>query len=172
MKFFFLIAILFTPSVRAGLSNAELTKSDLSYYHQNLVVFEAYCGYRSKSTSKCVVAVTPSRLYVDDDFIPLDSIQKVFVGTNHSGLTGDRFREAATGLKRKRSEVVGLYYKKRDGMLGAAAFAFGHESCKNAFNVTLDFVRYGGIIPAPDVRLEGPCGLTDDTSFDLKANYK
>mgnify|MGYP001243439922 CR=1 FL=1 len=103
MKFFFLVAILFAPSVRAGLGNAELTKSDLSYYHQNFIVFEAYCGYRSKSTSKCAVAITPSRLYVDDNFIPLNSIRKVFVGTNHSGLTGDRFREAATGLKRKPS---------------------------------------------------------------------
>lgn len=160
------------PCFAEGLGNADLSDGEIKGYHQNLVLFEAYCGYRDKATAKCAVAVTPSRLYVDDRFIPLNSILDVFTGSGHDKLFGDRFREYSTGLKRSRSEITGIYYKRQNGSIGLAALSFGSQQCAYNFNRTLQYVRLGGSIPITDVPREAPCGLTPDTSFDLLRNYK
>lgn len=166
------IAGLTQPCFAQSLGNADLSDTEIIGYHQNLVLFEAYCGYRDKPTTKCAVAITPSRLYVNSEFIPLTSIVDVFTGAGHDKLIGDRFREYSSGLKRMRSEITGIYYKRQNGTLGLAALAFGSQQCGFNFNKTLQYVRLGGSIPLAEVPKEAPCGLTLDTSFDLQNNYK
>lgn len=161
-----------TPCLAQGLGRADLSESEINGYHQNLVLFEAYCGYRDKATAKCAVAITPSRLYVNSDYILLSSIVDVFTGSGHDKLIGDRFRESSSGLKKSRSEITGIYYRHPNGSLGLAALSFGSQQCGFNFNRTLQYVRLGGSIRIQDVPKEGPCGLTPDTSFELEGNYQ
>ena len=160
------------PSLSQSLGNADLSDSEIKGYHQGLVLFEAYCGYRDKPTTKCAVAITPSRLYVNNNSISLKSILDVFTGSGHDKLIGDRVSEYSSGLRKSRSELTGIYYKQENGSVGLAAFAFGSQQCGFNFNRTLQFVRLGGSIPFSEVANDAPCGLTSDTSFDLKSNYK
>jgi hypothetical protein len=160
------------PCLAEGLGNADLSDSEIKGYHQNLVLFEAYCGYGDKPTTKCAVAITPTRLYVNSDYIPLSSILEVFTGSGHDKLIGDRFSENSSGLKRSRSEITGIYYKRENGALGLAALAFGRQQCGFNFNRTLQYARLGGAIALSDVPKDAPCALTTDTSFDLQGNYK
>lgn len=159
------------PCSAQGLGKADLSEGEINGYHQNLVLFEAYCGYRDKPTAKCAVAITPSRLYVDSDYIPLTSIVDVFTGSGHDKLIGDRFREFSSGLKKSRSEITGIYYKRLNGSLGLAALSFGSQQCGFNFNRTLQYVRLGGSIRIENVSPKAPCGLTSETSFDLQRNY-
>jgi hypothetical protein len=166
------VIALIEPSFSQTLGNADLSDSEIKGNHQSLVLFEAYCGYRDKPTTKCAVAITPSRLYVNNNSISLKSILDVFSGSGHDKLIGNRFREYSSGLKKSRSELTGIYYKRNDGSVGLAAFAFGSQQCGFNFNRTLQFIRLGGSIPLSEVANDAPCGLTADTSFDLKSNYK
>ena len=159
------------PGNAQSLGPADLSDSEIPQYHQNFVLFEAYCGYRDTPTAKCPVAITPSRLHVGDNSIALHQIVDVFDGHGFEDRIGERFRELSSGIKRK-GVLTGIYYKNNEGSLRLAALGFGRLPCFKAFNVSLDFVRNGGVIALEDAERQGPCGLTEDTSFDLEANYR
>ena len=160
------------PGNAQSLGPADLSDSEIPQYHQNFVLFEAYCGYRDTPTAKCPVAITPSRLYVGDSSIALDQIVDIFDGAGFEDRIGVRFRELSSGLKKSRGGLIGIYYKDSQGSLRLASLGFGRHACNQAFNITLDYIRQGGVIALEDAERKGPCGLTDDTAFDLAANYR
>ena len=172
MKRLLTMLLLFAaPALAGDLGPADLSDSEIRQYHQNFVLFEAYCGYRDTPTVKCPVAITPSRLFVGDASIALDQIVDVFDGHGFEDRIGERFRELSSGIKRK-GVLTGIYYKDSKGRLRLAALGFGRHPCSKAFHVTLDYVRKGGLIALEGAERKGPCGLTEDTSFDLEANYR
>ncbi len=160
------------PAFATGLGAADLTSEEVKNLHQNLVLFEAYCGYRSIPRQKCALAITPTRLHVGTDSIPLANILGVFEGVDD--LTGGRFRHYASGLKRRGGGggLIGIYYKTDQGDNRLAGFGFERWGCMQAFNTTLSYVRNGGVIPIEHVSKENECGLSADLNFDLRSNYK
>jgi len=160
------------PSIGEDLGPADLTPAEVKNFHQNIVVFEAYCGYSSVPRQKCPVAITPTRLVVGSSSIPLRNIVSVFEGVDD--LTGGRFRHYASGLKRRGGGggLMGIYYTTSKGNVGLAGLGFERWGCMQAFNISLAYVRSGGSIGFNDVSRNNECSPSDNLSFDLESNYR
>ena len=171
-RFLLLLPILLgTPALAGDLGPADLTQGEVENYHQNFVKFDAECGYGAVSKQQCILLISPTRLYVDDKSIPVSQIQDVFEGVDD--LTGSRFRHLSKGLKRRGGGggLIGLYYKSSSEETNLSGFGFKKWGCMQAFNVTLKFVRSGGLIPIEKAIFNSPCSTSNEDSQIQNAYY-
>lgn len=156
--------LLVTPAFAGDLGPADLTQGEIDNYHQNFVKFDAQCGYGAIPKQQCILLISPTRLYVDDKSILISQIKDVFEGVDD--LTGSRFRHLSKGLKRRGGGggLIGLYYKSSNGKTNLSGFGFEKWGCMQAFNVTLKFVRSGGLIPMEKAIFNSPCSTSKDNS--------